>query len=176
MRKLIGIVFAGLAAVVLASPAVAGDVEVKGPHICCKQCVKVVGKILDKVEGVSDASCDIKTKTITFKAKDSAVAKAAVKALVDGGFYGKATEDGKAIKLGLGKVAKGDKLDKVTVKGVHVCCGQCEKALKNLFKDSTVTFDGSGPQRTVIISGGELYLGDVRSALHKAGFNGSFAK
>jgi len=66
MRSLLGFV----AVVLFVGQAAASDVEIKGPHICCKQCVKVVGGILAKVDGVSDAKCDIQAKTISFTAKD----------------------------------------------------------------------------------------------------------
>jgi periplasmic mercuric ion binding protein len=177
MRYGFSVVFAGLAAVVLcAGSAIASDVEVKGPHICCGQCVKVVGKILEKVDGVSEVKADMTTKTVTFTAKDNAAAKAGFKALVDGGFFGAATEDGKELKLKGLKLKKGEKADTVAVKDVHVCCGQCEKAIMKLFKDSTVTFEGKGPQRTVSISGAELEASAVVAALRKAGFNGTPVK
>lgn len=176
MRYLFGVVLTGLAAVVLAGPAAASDVEVKGPHICCGQCVKVVGKLLGKVEGVSDVKADVKTKTVTFTATDEKAAKAGFKALVDGGFFGTATNDGKELKIKVGGAKKGDKMEKVTVKGVHACCGMCKTAIKGLFADSKISYEGEGPQQNVTIEGGDLYRGDVLEALRKAGFNGKFDK
>lgn len=176
MRNLFNVVFTGLAAVVFASTAAASDVVVKGPHICCGQCVKVAKGILSKVDGVSDADADAKTKTVSFKAKDEAAAKAGVKALFDAGFYGAATNDGKELKVPVSAAAKGGKADKVTVEGVHSCCGLCRKAITALFADSKVSYEGKGPQQTVIIEGGELYRGTVLEALRKAGFNGTVAK
>lgn len=174
MRSLFAVVVAALTLGALsAGQALADSVEVKGPHICCKQCVNAVGKILSDVAGVSDAKCDIKGKTVTFTAKDEAAAKAGVAALVKGGFAGTVTRDGKALKVDLPAVAKGDKVGSVTVKDVHVCCPACQKAINGLFKDSKVTYEGSGAQRTVIVTGGELYRGSVVEALRKAGFNGT---
>ena len=176
MRFVLGVTLAGLAVVVLsAAQAVAGNVEVKGPHICCKQCVNIVGAILGKVEGVSDVVADAKTKTVTFKAKDAAAAKAGFKALVDGGFFGAATEDGKEIKLDV-KGASKDKADAISVKDVHVCCGQCQTAIKNVFKGATVTFEGKGAQRTVVLQGAASSPNEVLEALRKAGFNGVIQK
>ena len=131
----------------------ASGVEVKGPHICCKQCVSVVGKILEKVDGVSEASCDVKTKTVKFTAKDAAAAKAGFKALLDGGFFGTATEDGKEIKLDIPAVKKGEKVNTITVKDVHVVCGQCKNAVSKTFEGSKITYQGTGPQLTVRIEG-----------------------
>lgn len=174
MRQVFAVVIAALALVALtAGQSIADTVEVKGPHICCKQCVTAVGKILEGVAGVSDGKCDIKAKTVTFTAKDEAAAKAGVDALIKGGFSGSATRDGKEMKVALAPVEKGAKVETVTVKDVHVCCGQCQKAINAVFKDSKVKYDGSGAQRTVIISGGELYRGSVMEALRKAGFNGT---
>jgi copper chaperone CopZ len=177
MRYLFSVLFAGLAAALLsAGQAAASDVEVKGPHICCKQCVKVVDNILGKVDGVSDVSADIQTKTVKFTATNEKAAKAGFKALIDGGFFGSASNDGKELKIEVAAAKKGKKVDVVVVKDVHVCCGLCQKAIKGLFKDDNVTFEEKGPQRTVRIEGTELYRGTVLEALRKAGFNGKFDK
>jgi len=172
MRMVFAMVAALAIGALVVAQAAADSVEVKGPHICCKQCVGAVGKILGGVDGVSDAKCDVATKTVTFTAKDEAAAKAGVNALIKGGFAGKATRDGKEMKVNLPAVAKGDKVETVTVKDVHVCCGMCQKAINGLFKDSKVKYEGTGAQRTVIVTGGDLYRGSVMEALRKAGFNG----
>jgi copper chaperone CopZ len=177
MRKILGAIVMGLASAVLtAAEADTGTVEVKGPHVCCGQCVKVVTGILKKVDGVSDIKADQKNKVVTFTAKSDSAAKAGFKALVDGGFFGNATEGGKEIKLDLPATKKGDKADVVTVKDVHVCCGACQKAITKIFNDSKVTFEGPSPQRTVRIEGKGLDRADVMETLHKAGFNGSVEK
>lgn len=153
-----------------------GKVEVKGPHICCGQCVKIATKILAKVEGVTEASADIKGRSVTFTAKDGKAAKAGFKALVDGGFFGAASVDGKEIKLDLPAPKKGDKADVVSVKDVHVCCGQCQTAVNKLFTSSKVSYEGKGPQKTVRIEGTGLDPADVIDALKKAGFYGTVEK
>jgi hypothetical protein len=165
------IAFAGAALV--SAQGSGGKVEVTGPHICCQQCQNVVAKILGKVDGVSDVSADIKAKTVTFNAKSDASAKAGIKALVDGGFFGSAKVDGKATTVDAAAPAKGTAGDKVTVKDVHVCCGACQKAINKLFDGSKVTYEGKGPQRTVIITGSNLEPSAVVDTLRKAGFNGT---
>jgi copper chaperone CopZ len=160
----------------LVGSAAAGKVEVKGPHICCQQCSNVVAKILAKVDGVADVSSDRTTKTVVFTAKDDAAAKAGLKALIDGGFFGSATVDGKDLPTGVAEPAKGTKADVVVVKDVHVCCGACQKAINALFTDAKVTYEGKGPQRAVNIAGKDLDSGVVLEALRKAGFNGAPAK
>jgi copper chaperone CopZ len=173
MRHLSVGLLAGLIAVLSASQSFADSVEVKGPHICCPQCVNVAKGLLAKVEGVSEAAADAKTKTVTFTAKDAAATKAGIAALIKGGFSGAATSDGKEFKVDLPVVEKGDKVAAVVVKDVHVCCGQCQSAVKAAFKGAKVTFEGKGPQRTVRIEGDDLYPGTVVEALRKAGFNGT---
>lgn len=153
-----------------------GKVEVKGPHICCKQCVNVATGILGKVAGVSDAAADAKTKTVTFTAKDDAAAKAGLQALIDGGFFGSATVEGKELKASVPAPARGAKAEVVTVKDVHVCCKACQNAVNKLFKDAKVTYEGPGPKRTVRIEGAGLDAGAVVEALRGAGFNGTAEK
>jgi copper chaperone CopZ len=173
MRHLFTMLSAGLAVVLMsAAQAAADSVEVKGPHICCKQCVNVVEKILSKIDGVSDAKADAKTKTVTFTAKDAAATKAGIKALIDGGFSGTAKADGKDVEIKLSPTKNLGTADKVVVKDVHVCCGACQSAIKNLFKDAKVSFENKGPQRTVIVEGTGLDRGAVLEALRKTGFNG----
>jgi hypothetical protein len=177
MRNLFAVILGGLAVAALsAGQAVADSVEVKGPHICCKQCVTIAVKILDKVEGVSSASADAKTKTVKFTAKDEKAAMAGYKALVDGGFYGTATRDGKELKSPVHAPAAGAKADVVVVKDVHVCCGQCQKGIAKVFKDAKISYEGPGPQKTVRIESPGLEPGGVLEALRKAGFNGNLDK
>src|SRR5262249_29981172 len=72
---------AGLAA----DAAQAGKVEVKGVHLCCGQCVKGVAAALKGVDGVTDAKCDQKAKTVTFTTKDVGTTIKAVQALTEAG-------------------------------------------------------------------------------------------
>src|SRR5262245_33899155 len=57
---------AGLGAALVLTGAVWADtkVEVKKVHLCCGNCVKTVGEILSKVEGVT-GMCDQKAGTVT---------------------------------------------------------------------------------------------------------------
>ncbi len=176
MRWFSVVILAGAIALLTANQSSADNVVVKGPHICCPQCVNVAQGLLSKIDGVSDAVADAKAKTVTFTAKDAAAAKAGIAALVKGGFSGTATSDGKEVKVDLPVVEKGDKAAAVVVKDVHVCCGQCQTAVKGAFKGAKVTFEGKGAQRTVRVEGDDLYPGTVVDALRKAGFNGAPAK
>lgn len=175
MRRIVAL-FAPLAVLALtAAYAGAETVVIKGPHICCGQCVKVAEALLAKVDGVSDAKADQKAKTITFTAKDEAAAKAGIAAVLKGGFAGTVTCDGKAHEVKYTPGSK-DKVAKVVVKDVHVCCGQCVTGVKGIFKDAKVTIEGKGAQRTVIVEGENLTAGEVLQALRKGGFNGKAEK
>ena len=64
------------------------------------------------------------------------------------------------------------KFDEIAVKNVHVCCGGCEKAIKAAVKEGEVSFEGSGPQKTVRIKGKDLDANAVTVGLWKAGYTG----
>jgi copper chaperone CopZ len=175
VRQLILLKAALVLIVVGAGPARADKVEVKGPHICCAQCVRIAEGLLNKVEGVSEAKADIKTKTVSFTVTDEKAAKAGIQALVDGGFFGVATRDGKEVKIAVPR--PGGKSLTVVVTRVHVCCIACEKAITQLFQYSKVSFEGEGPQRTVRIEGpGCVGHDETLITLRRAGFNGTLAK
>ncbi len=88
-------------AVIAGSPSAvqAAKVELKGTHLCCGGCVKIVAATLKKVEGVSNPACDREAKTITFEAEDRKIALKGLRRLTNAGFYGKASIDGTAAKL-----------------------------------------------------------------------------
>jgi hypothetical protein len=173
MRQLFVVTLAVVAGLALAAgPSLAGQVEVKGVHLCCNQCVKVAGGILAKVEGVSNAMCDREAKTVKFTAKDAKAATAGVQALLDGGFFGAATDDGKEVKVAVATPPAGAKGASVTIKEVHVCCNACRKIIQGLFEGTTIEYAGTQVQKEVKISGKDLDKAAVLETLRKAGFNG----
>jgi mercuric ion binding protein len=112
----------------LSLPAFAADVTVqlKGTHLCCGQCVKAVGDILKKVDGVT-GKCDQKAGTVAITAKDEATAQKALDALAAGGFHG--TTDSKELKIKDDSGVTKGKVQSLTLEGVHNCCGQCNRAI-----------------------------------------------
>jgi len=155
-----------------AGAAQAGKVEVKNVHLCCGSCVKGVAKALAGVEGVTEVKGDQKTKVVSFTTADAKATAAGLKALLEAGYFGVATEDGKEVKLETPAPKPGEKADEVTVKGVHVCCGACQVAVNNLFKDAKVTYAKNAGKTDVKISGKGLEKAAVLETLQKAGFNG----
>jgi copper chaperone CopZ len=149
--------------------------EIKGAHICCGQCVKIAKGVLEKVDGISDIKVDQKTKTATFTAKDKDAAVKAVAAWYDAGFAGTAKYGDASLTPAAPKQSNSN-IKEITVKGVHVCCGQCSNAIKKVFSGAEVKFGGSGPQKDVTISGAEISPATVLQKLNEAGFNGKVEK
>jgi hypothetical protein len=172
MRQRLAALVAAALLVAGASVVQADSVEVKGVHLCCPACQKAVKGILDNVEGVTEIACDRQKKTVRFTATDEKTARKGFTALRQGGFYGKATVDGKAITIK--NKASTDKTNEVTIKNVHVCCGACKKAIEKLFKGATITYTGDGPQKNVTIAGEDLTRAGVLDTLRKGGLNGTY--
>jgi copper chaperone CopZ len=151
----------------------AEKITVEGVHLCCDQCVKAVGEALKKVDGVSDVKCDTKTKIVTFTSKDDKASGNALDELYSAGFSGKASKENGNVFFGrVGPNPFEKSTGEVTVKGVHVCCKQCEKTIEGLFKDAKVSYSGSGPRKDLKITGKDVTKNAVWGALLKAGFTG----
>lgn len=160
----------------------AGKVSVKGVHICCGMCVKAIGGVLGKVDGVSDAKCDKDSRTVTFNSTDEKSAKAGLRAILNAGFFGRAKLDGKNLTAYSGKNKKknknknknaGKKSNEITLYRVHLCCGGCVKivgaALKGIDGVADVKCDREA--KTVKLTGEDISNRAVTQALRKAGFN-----
>jgi copper chaperone CopZ len=171
MRKLFAVAVLILAVTVVRGEEPGGKTaEVKGPHICCKNCQMAVAAILANMDGISEVKCSIKDKTVTFTAKDMDAANKAWEALYNGGFAG-------SLKFGDETVTKknktsDDKVNELSFEKVHACCGMCVTALKGLFPDAKVAVTGKGAQRTVTITGKDLNPAAALKALNDSGFNG----
>src|SRR5262245_58073380 len=137
---------AGLCGLLIAAGAARAEtkVELKDVHLCCGQCVKIVGNILKKVDGVKGV-CDQKGRTITITADDDKAAQKAIDALAAAGFHGESSNKDLAMKADSG--AKAGKVKSLTLTGIHNCCGQCCKAIKATVKEvEGVTGDTAKPK------------------------------
>src|SRR5262249_42661522 len=144
-------------------------VELKGVHLCCGQCVKTVGSILNGVDAVK-GTCDPKAKTVTITAPDDKTAQKALDALAAGGFHGNSRKNNVAMKEDSG-VTKG-KVKSLSVSGVHNCCGQCCKAIKATVKTvDGVTGDTATPKVDSFEVTGNFDAADLIKALNDAGFH-----
>jgi mercuric ion binding protein len=166
------LLFSLVAALALAPVARAADVTVtlSKVHMCCGKCVAGAQKTVASVDGAT-AVADQTNRTVVITASDSATAQKAVDALVKAGFYGKTKDEG--IKLDYETGAKGDKVQTLKVKGVHLCCPSCVKGVTKALADVP------GYTGNTAVKGAESFEvtgdfkdSDIFDALHKAGFAG----
>jgi copper chaperone CopZ len=169
MEKLFAMVMAVSA---LAWQAQAADVSAKisDVHICCQSCVKGVEKAVGEVPGAA-ATVDQDAETVTLTGPDTATVQKAADALVAAGYFGKSDND--AIKINADTGAKNAKVQSLKIKGVHLCCGKCVKAV------SEALAAVPGVQANTAAKGAKSFevTGDfndqeVFNALHKAGLTG----
>jgi copper chaperone CopZ len=144
-------------------------VELKNVHLCCPACVKAVGAVLKKVEGVKGA-CDREAKTVTITATDDAAARKAIDALAEAGFHGDPGSKALAMKDDSGVTA--GKVKSLTLTGAHNCCGACCKAIKATVKKvEGVTGDDTKPKAKEFTVTGDFDAAALVKALNAAGFH-----
>ena len=157
-------------ALTLSAHAADVSVKISGVHICCQSCVKGIQKAMAEVQGASVA-VDQDAETVTLTAADTATVQKAADALVAAGYFGKSSDD--SIKINADTGAKNEKVQSLKIKGVHLCCGKCVKALNealatvpgvkaNTAKKGTEPFEVTG----------DFNDKDVFDALQKAGLTG----
>jgi periplasmic mercuric ion binding protein len=167
--KTLAIAVASLGLVLTAGSTRAADLVVKDVHLCCGACVKAVNKVLP------NATVDREAKTVTVPVEDEAGAKKAIETLTDAGFGGKPTLGDKSLELPASGATKGAKADKVTFKGVHLCCGACVTAVQKAMGDlGDVAVDRG--EKTVTITGDDIDVSKAHDTLVEAGFYGKVAK
>jgi copper chaperone CopZ len=155
----------------LSASAAAADTTVvlKDTHLCCGQCVRAVGDILKKVDGVT-GKCDQKAKTVTITAKDDAAAQKALDALAAGGFHGKT--DSKELKIKDDSGAAKGKVKSLALEGVHNCCGACTRGINAvLSKVEGVTGNTAKAKSDTFEVTGEFDAEELVKALNAAGFH-----
>jgi copper chaperone CopZ len=144
-------------------------VELKSVHLCCPACVKAVGEILKKIDGVK-GECDAKAKTVSITAKDDDTARKALEALAAAGFHGDTGNKDLAIKDDSG-VTKG-KVKSLTLTGVHNCCAACCRTIKATVKKvEGVTGDTAMPKEDTFEVTGDFDAEALVKALNAAGFH-----
>jgi|SRR5688572_9075868 len=148
--------------------------KISDVHLCCPACVKGVEKALADIKGVTVA-VDKDAETVTLTGSDKAAVQKAADALVAAGYFGKSSDGG--IKLTNDSGAKGQKVQKLKLEGVHLCCGQCvsavDKAVKgvNGVKEHTAKKNAESFEVT-----GDFNDKEVIEALQKAGLAGKIAR
>lgn len=165
--------FAGIALLCGSGIATAGDVEISGVHLCCGACLKAVGETLGDVEGVSGAACDRETKTVTFTAADDEAAQAGIDALAEAGFHGSAKHGDDELEFPESGAKEDAKANEITVSGLHLCCGQCVRAVGSVVNEVDGVNDAScdREERTCTVSGENISVEALVAALNEAGFH-----
>jgi periplasmic mercuric ion binding protein len=119
----------------LSTGAMAADTSVtfKNVHLCCKACVRGVENSLKEIEGVS-LKADEDTETVTLTSADKGKLQKAANAMAEGGYFG--VSNNAQIKPVAKTGAKGEKVQSLTVAGVHLCCPGCVKAVDRAIKNT----------------------------------------
>jgi copper chaperone CopZ len=151
----------------------AGDVEIKGVHLCCGACVRAVGATLADVDGVSGAACDREEKTVSFTATDEESAQAAIDALAEAGFHGAATHGDDELEFPESGAEVDAKSDSITVSNVHLCCPTCVRAVAAAVNEVEGVNEASCDREngTCSVSGSDISVEALVAALNEAGFN-----
>jgi copper chaperone CopZ len=144
-------------------------VTLKGVHLCCPQCVTIVGTTLKDLPGVK-GECSQGDKTIVLTADNNEAAQKAIDALATAGFYGKLDND--AVKFKPIDVPKGN-VQRLEVSGVHNCCGQCARIIKGaVVKVKGVSADTTiGPNKETFVVEGDFSAQELVDALLAEGFH-----
>jgi len=161
-----------VAVLFLAPLARAADVTITltNVHMCCQKCVDGANKAVSKVDGAS-AVPDKTARTVIITAADTSTVQKAVDALTKAGFYGGCSDE--SIKIDGETGAKGEKVQTLKVKGVHLCCPSCVKAVDKAVKSVPgVTGDTAAKGVEVFEVTGDFKDTDVLEALKKAGLLG----
>jgi periplasmic mercuric ion binding protein len=156
----------------LASVTRADNVTVKisNVHLCCDSCVKGANKAIATVDGAT-AVIDKTARTIDITAADTATVQKVADALVAAGFFGDSSDA--SVKIDASTGAKGEKVQTLTVKGVHLCCGKCVKAVHAaVMSVSGVTGETAAKGVESFTVTGDFNDADVFTALQKAGLTG----
>ena len=149
-------------------------VTLKKVHLCCGACVKGVEKSLKDVEGVT-SKADEDTESVTLTSADKAKLQKAVNALAEGGYYG--TSDNPEIKPMAKTGAKNEKVQSLTVAGVHLCCPGCVKAVDRALKNTpgAASHTAKKNAETFIVTG-DFNDQKFFEELQKEGLSGKVAK
>jgi copper chaperone CopZ len=122
----------------------------------------------------ANAVADKTAHTVVITAPDAATAQKAVDALVKAGFYGECKDETCKVTCDTG--AKGEQVKTLKVKGVHLCCPSCVKAVNKALTDvSGVTGNTATKGAESFEVTGDFKDSDVFAALQKAGLTGKVA-
>jgi copper chaperone CopZ len=140
-------------------------------HMCCGNCVKGVDAALTSVTGAKGVGSQEKTN-IVITAPDQATAQKAVNALVMAGYFGKSSDA--AIKVDAPSNAPAGSVKTMSVSGVHLCCGKCVTAVKDVVAkvNGAKAGDDLKQKATSFTVTGDYNAANLFAELNKAGLAG----
>jgi copper chaperone CopZ len=163
-------------AITLCFSASAADksAKISGVHLCCKKCVSDLQKAVGKVPDAK-AEVDADNGSVTLSGPDAATVQKAADAMVEAGYFGKS--DDAAVKLSAQSGAKGAKVEKLTVEGVHLCCAKCVKAADRAVKSVPGVKEHTAEKNAKSFEvTGDFNDKEVFSALQNEGLTGKAGK
>ena len=150
----------------------AGQVTIKGAHLCCTACQSRAESALDGIPGLTKAAADRNSKVISFIAANDKVVAAGIASLAKNGFYGTAVHDKAPVAFPDTGAKTGARANSYTLRGVHLCCDACvvgaQKAVETVKGLQAIEIDRK--LRTVKVIGKSISLLEAIQALNKAGF------
>jgi len=164
------VVLCGIALPIAFAASTDATTTLSDVHICCGSCVKGVATAIKPVTGVA-ATADQAKGTIELSAPDKATLQKGVDALTAAGYFGKSSN--KDIKVDAATGAKDGKVKTLEIDGVHLCCGSCVTAVKDvLSKVDGVKSDTVKAKATSFTVEGDFEPKAIFDGLQKAGLTG----
>lgn len=162
-----------------AAPVPEGEttLTLSGVHLCCAGCEDAVTAIGSDPKNLLPAGValtpDRKTGTITVTAPSGKDAQAALRAVLESGYYG--ASDHEVIKIADLK-PDDSTVDTMTLTNLHLCCGSCVKALTKAVEsvEGVKAAEAKSGADRAIVTGTSFKTYEVMQALREAGFGGSF--
>jgi copper chaperone CopZ len=155
-------------ALVVAAQAEDVTAKISDVHLCCDSCVKGVAKATGGVAGLT-AVADKDAGTVTLTGPDKATVQKGADALVAAGYFGTTSD----VTLDASTGAKDAKVQTLEIKGLHLCCNKCVKAVDKAVKSVPgVTGQNATKNAESFTVTGDFNDKEVFAALQKAGLTG----
>lgn len=145
------------------------SVKVKNVHLCCGACYTGVEKAVKAVDG-AQVTFDKSAKSVTITGKDDATVQKALDAMAAAGYHG--VVEGSKFQIVDDSGAKAEKVSRVTLTGVHNCCGACNKQIQAaIAKVPGVTGNTAKVRVESFEVTGDFSPAEVVKSLNDAGFH-----
>ncbi len=142
-------------------------VELKGANLCCATCGKTALKTLEDAGVKASIGQD---RLVSIVAPDGEAARKALDAFAAAGFHG--DTGNKELSIADDSGAKEGKVARLSLKGVHNCCPQCCKGIKEAVRRvEGVESDDAKPRTGAFTVTGNFDAAALVKSLNAAGFH-----